>query len=300
MRHSKIITILLLLCITQQVSAIGGGGAPHEDITHRKGFLRLDIIERFVLDYLGYLRTLYGNHFLELVEINPKATNAAIMNITGYFIYILEFLYIAALLVIGVYLLFLAGSPVGRLTAKSILPGIIAGMALTPISPHIMGILLNISGGLTHEIFSLLPGDPTRIFTEPITTLIAEFGGLNDFSAQAALPFFLFSLFLLSMNLILFVTRYIIVSIFIAIFPITLFLYCFNITRDMGRSLMEHTLIWIFSQVIVAVVLVSIYGLFLIDPLQGGVLIISGLVASLMLIITLLGSVFTFKNFLPG
>lgn len=301
MKDLILISLILVLILTQTPVAIIGERSLFEQFVLGKGALRNELLD-WVMDYTLYLKILYENHFIELLSTNPDPLESGIGHISNYLTFVMESVFISAILLIGTYILLISGSPSGRATAKSFFPGIIVGMVIIPVSPYIMKALLEISGSLTYDLISLNKVDFVRIFTEPTTYLIQEFRLINNLSMEPAMPFFLFSLFMLTMPIILLLIRYFLLVTFIALLPVTIFLYFFIPTRWAGKRIMELTLLWMFSQVSGALALISISGLilFLSPGGVGEIIVITGIAGSLALILSIALPIWFFKNFLPG
>lgn len=254
------------------------------------------------IELIESITELYRNYFISILRMNPDPKNPVISNIIDHLIYIITPLCVLFILLIGLYLLFLSGSPLGRARAKSLLPGLIVGMCLIPVSSHIMSILLDISGGLTSEVLSLGPANPAIImsmFTRPSEEyFMPHFEELTKWSFDASAPFLFFSFILNIGALLAMIIRYLAVTLFVTIFPLTIFLYSFLPTREIGGAIMEKTLLWIFLQVVEAIALISIFFIGLtISPSYVGTIL--GIAGSLMLILVPITTVGFFKKFLP-
>jgi hypothetical protein len=293
---------ILILLLVQPTIAIIEETSLFEKFILERTILRRSIIEKFFVNYLKGLKTLYANHFLELIEKNPSAFDPINRGITNSLIFILEPLCILALLVIGLYLILLSGTAWGRAFSKSLLPGLLLAILFIPLSTYIMHFLLQISDTLTAEIFSLSPQDPVKVFIEPIEYFMKEFSWLNEVSFLFSVPFVFFASSLLLFTLILFVIRFIFVTFFLMIIPLTIFLYLFIPTREFGRRLLELTLSWTFVQVIAAISLVSISSALLFLPLHilpEELKILLELAATLTFPIITIFTIIVFRNYLP-
>ena len=225
-----------------------------------------------------------------------------------YVIAVLGPVFIAAVLFSGMYLIFFSGSPATRSMIKNLLPGIIIAMILVMLSPHIMNILLYISTALTLGVITQGPPNammvllPPNQSQNPIYYFMTKFGNITWYSAEASAPFMFLAVLLLGSLLAVAVARYLIVGLFIIIFPFTIFLYLFLPSREIGRQLMEQTLKWIFLQAVEVIALLCVVTIistlspFLIED----VMVFLKLAGLLALIVVPAATIWFFRDFLPG
>ena len=161
-------------------------------------------------------------------------------NMVSGFIRILIPIYIIAVIINGIYLLFVSISPEGRMRAKSMLLKLILSMILVSVSMEIYEILVDISYSLAYSIAggsyiqtTLLPQD---IRFELIIFLIVAL--LTTVAAFIVIG--IIKLMILLMG---------------ALFPFTLFFYFFDLTKSIGATLFRYTLMAVFSPVIMAIIL---------------------------------------------
>lgn len=294
--------LLLLLFFTTPSLAISDGSSFYEKLILEEGILRKGILEKFFINHLRELENFYDAHFLELVQKNPDPLHPGNQVVINYLIIILEPFCILGLLIIGLYLILVSGTPWGRAFSKSLLPGLILAILLIPLSSYIAFIFLGISDTLTSEIFSLSPHKPDRMFTYSLDYLIQKFSKINSSSILFSLPFLFLALTLLLLPLLLFTIRYLLVNFLIVIFPVTIFLYLFVPTREMGKRVLELTISWTLVQLIAAIALVSISGILLVfsPTITQEVKVVMELAGNLTLIFLTLGTIILFRNYLPG
>jgi hypothetical protein len=223
-------------------------------------------------------------HFINLLLLNPNPMSPGVLSITKYFIALLGPVFVLATLASGIYMIFFSGSPSIRSRIKAILPGVIAAMLLVMLSPHILNVFFFLSEQLFMSIISQGPRNAMVI-------LLPDKEEINPINY-----------FILVSLLMVVIARYLLISLFVMIFPLTLFLYLFLPTRKMGKRLMEQTLIWIFLQVIEAIALVSVVTIVVIFApfLVQEVLVLLDLGALIALVVIPVASVLFFKDFLPG
>jgi hypothetical protein len=260
-------------------------------------------------DALVYdLMSICQRHFINLLLLNPNPMSPGVLSITKYFIALLGPVFILATVATGVYMIFFSGSPNIRSKIKEILPGVIAAMLLVMLSPHIMNVLFYISEQMFLGIISQAPRNamivllPAKEEINPINYFMTKFDRITWYSGEGSAPFLFISLIILISLLGVVIARYLVISLFVMIFPLTLFLYLFLPTRKMGKRLMEQTLIWIFLQVIEVITLVSVVTIVAIFApyLVQEVLILLDLGALIALVVIPIVTVLFFKDFLPG
>jgi len=158
-------------------------------------------------------------------------------------------IYVIAIIITGIYIIFLSTSPESRARAKLMLIRLIMGMAMVTTSLSIYELLLNLSEAIAGRILSgwILGGGG---------------GGLAILATLVVVSVILFfiSAWILPMlaviALISIAVRFFLVSLMAVLFPLTLFLYFFEFTRSIGQNMMRYTLMVIFTQPVQALMLV--------------------------------------------
>jgi hypothetical protein len=247
-------------------------------------------------------------HFINLLLLNPNPMSPGVLSVTKYFIALLGPVFVLATAASGIYMIFFSGSPNVRSRIKAILPGVIAAMLLVMLSPHILNLLFYISEELFLGIISQAPRNAMAILLpykeeiNPINYFMEKFDRITWYSGEGSAPFLFIALLILLSLLMVVIARYLVISLFVMIFPVTLFLYLFLPTRKMGKRLMEQTLIWTFLQVIEVIAFVSVVTVVtLFAPyLIQEVLILLDLGALITLVVVPVTAIFFFRDFLPG
>jgi len=259
-------------------------------------------------ELIAYLMDLCQRYFLFLLVLNPDPLDPITLGITKYVMAVLEPIFVLALLAAGLYLIFFSGNPDIRSKIKAWIPGVIVAMVLVMVSPHIINILFYLSRTLCSSVISQWGGDPFTVILptdksiNPIYYFMAKFQGLTWYSSEAAAPFLFIALLILGGLFTAIVARYIILSLFLMIFPLTIFLYLFLPTREVGKRLMEQTIVWTFMQVIEATAVVCIATLISIFSvyLAADVLVLLQVGGILVLIAVPVASVLYVRDFLPS
>ncbi len=303
LRMAFVLAISLCLCST--VIAFSGESAAVRVLLD---FLLRKDLQRIGDATVNYLMDQNRQDFIRIMLISPDPRSPEIMTITRYMITIMGPILIFATLFCGVYLIFFAGSPAARSMIKNMLPGIMIAMVLVMLSPYIMNVILYVSSAITLGIVTqgapnammvLLPATDSQ---NPIFYFMTKFGNITWYSAEASAPFMFLAILLLGSLLVVVVARYLVVGLFIIIFPFTIFLYLFLPSREIGRRLMEQTIKWIFLQAVEAVAALCVVTMItaLTPYLIEDVLVFLKLVGLLALVVVPVATVWFFRDFLPA
>lgn len=294
--------IVLSSCITS--AWFGELAAKHETIELE--FRGTFILLIYYLIYGTVLGTPEGRGLVEIFEnlpglilMNPPLDYDITYHIIKYFITVLEPLYVTAILITGIYLMFLSGSPQGRISARKLLPRLIASMVIVSLSFPILQLIFNVSYELSKDIIDKSPVKINEIFLETINRLVRIFTASTLTTFEGGHPFLLL-IFLLVIGMFFILTlRYILLLLFTLIFPLGIFLYTFNIGRGIGRFILEQTILWTFLQVVIALLIVVVNIGVTIFGLTGDLKTIMGITAFLVVIISPLVLMAMVRRFLP-
>ncbi|HDI73021.1 MAG TPA: hypothetical protein ENF58_02695 [Candidatus Altiarchaeales archaeon] len=235
----------------------------------------------------------------DLILMNPPLDDHLINHIIEYFITVLEPLYVMAILITGIYLMFLSGSPKGRRKAKLLFPKLIASMVIVSLTFPILQLISNVSYELSKDILDKSPVGIGRIFLDTINDLVRIFTASTLTTFEGGHLFLLFIFFMIIGIFSVLTLRYLLLLIFTLIFPIGIFLYTFNITRDIGRFIVEQTILWTFLQVIIALLIVTANMGITILGFSGDLRTIIGISTFLMVIISPIMLITMVRRFLP-
>jgi hypothetical protein len=202
------------------------------------------ITDAFLRWFFGACIRLFLWSIKGLILLNPDpASVAPLMNA---YMDLMQPVFLLSILVIGFYLIFMSGSPGGRSKAKSMFWKLLLTMILVSLSLEIFKILLAISQGLTMKVLAGVEYDSLDFSViENITFLFVQL---------LLLPVFTFTLMSIGI-------RYILVLVTAALFPITIFLYLFELPiigvmgKEIGAKLWRWTIGVIFAQVVQAIML---------------------------------------------
>jgi len=173
---------------------------------------------------------------------------------------------VLGLIISALRLLFTTLSPGERHMAKNQVIKMLAALILIPIGPYLIQLLVNI----THVIVSdFLLGD------EMLSSIGASRHGWGVMAATIAqnisigycfIQALLYILLILAIATLL--VRYVLVIVFTALFPVTLFLYLFDYTKSVGRKFMKWTLAWVFAPIFMGIW--ALIALAMAESIQGG------------------------------
>lgn len=298
-----VISVALLLVNVQAFTGESAGASKLLDFLTKKD------LKKVGESSVGEIMTMCQRYYIPLLLINPNIMNDRFLTVSDYLVALLGPVFIFAILFVGAYLVLFSGSPTTRAKIKSMLPGVFAAMVLVILSPHIMNLILYFSEnlcrgvveqGVPNSIVILLPLEGNGV--NPIDYLLEKFQTITWYSAEASFPFLFMALILLVGVLAIVIARYLIVSLFVMIFPLTVFLYLFLPSRQVGRLLMEQSIVWIFLQVIQAITLLSLTTILgvLAPFLVEEVMVILKLSGLIILVIIPVATIFFIRDFLPG
>ncbi|MBN2013766.1 MAG: hypothetical protein JW778_01160 [Candidatus Altiarchaeota archaeon] len=207
------------------------------------GIWNICIIEAIIKWFLSGL-TGFANNLKKQILWNPDPT--AVNSFVQAYLDLMQPIFTLSIIIVGFYLVFMSGSPGGRSRAKSIFWKLILAMILTSLSTEIYVTLLNISEGISSRaIAGVTDGSIHFSFLENLT-----------FVAVKILLNFVFILTMISIGM-----RHVLVLVTAALFPLTIFLYLFDLPligamgRETGAKLFRWTIGVIFAQTIQAIML---------------------------------------------
>ena len=208
---------------------------------------RINAIKYEVYDNLPY-------HLSKKLDV----TDPQIAGISGYFIRIILPLYVTAILLTGMYLIFFSGSPHGRSRAKYMLRNLILGMFLVSMSIPIMQLLQGASATLVESILAQGPLNIGFIYKKGIDYLNYRTADFMWSNIAVAIPFILTSLFLAAGLFMMLAIRYFMIIFLTAFFPCIIFLSMFGPTRNIGNTLVKQLFFWSFLPAGYALALITI------------------------------------------
>ncbi len=238
--RKKIISILLICMILLSGTTFAEELTEEDEDSWRNAPARLVY---WFFSKLDPTSNFFSSKLLYLIKINPDPDSVAPM--VESYIQLIFPLFMLILVVTGAYLIFMSGSPAGRSHAKSMFWKTLLSMVLVSYSLEIIKIMMAISTAITTKILA------------GVTEGALSFGASDilEFYILLGLTYGFFIIFaLVSVGM-----RYILTLMLIALFPITIFLYFFEIpligflSKEMGVKLWNLTIKAIFAQVAQAI-----------------------------------------------
>lgn len=199
----------------------------------------------------------FCNNLIAFILLDPPLQNAVVIGLLNYFIFLLQPLYGIAILLTGMYMLFVVGSPRGRARAKSTLIRLIIGIGLITLTLPIIQFILQITHSINSFLFSFVPDLDTNIFRIGIIFFTNYFFTITFFEPMVGVPFLFLSLMLPIAVLVVLAMRYFMIILFTVFFPFTVLLYSFYPTKKMGGMIIKQTFLWAMVPIIDSLVLIS-------------------------------------------
>lgn len=197
----------------------------------------------------------------ELIFANGDA-NPVIEGRVNFFIQLLAPFYLLAFLLLAIYLMFISSSPEGRARAKGSLLRLILSVAFVIFTIPIVQAFLDVSLYITNFIINTNSGN-MEIALKVLRTCVDHMWDTIKWKMPylafwAMLFIFLFSIILFSTPFIIIGMRYFMILVFTMLFPIGIFLYSIHFTQRLGKSIIRQTILWIFIQPLMAIILAVI------------------------------------------
>ncbi len=218
---------------------------------------RMLFMFRSTQEILKLSKTTYGG-FENFLLVNPSFSDPRIATMTSYTISILEPLYVTAIILLGIYIIFISGSPLGRAKAKASLIKLILSMILISVSPAILQLLLSMSNGLSQNILSLAPANFLEMHEETTANFARMTQNVGVGNVNLGVLFIMFSYLLTLGAFLSLIARYFLVIVLGILFPVSIFLFGFSLTRDIGKALLAMLFFCVFLSVSFSVTLVAV------------------------------------------
>jgi hypothetical protein len=189
---------------------------------------------------------------------DPQPGSPEINGLSRYFISFLEPLYVMAILLTGIYLLFFSGTPQGRVRAKGMLISLIVGMVVISVSTYLIQLLFNTSNSLTRNILGQGPLDVGFTYRKAVDYLNYRAIDFMWTNVLLGMPFMLLSFLITAGIFIMLAARYFFLIFLIILFPLAIFLTLFPLTKTAGNILLRQLIFWAFLPAAYALMLVTI------------------------------------------
>ena len=222
-----------------------------------------DMLSRVILFIFMYFmiedEDMFYNNIEEGVMSNPSLS-PGVENVLGIFIGMLQPIYILAIVMTALYLLFMQSSIEGRAKAKSLLSKLIVSLTVISLSLPILTASMAVSESLTGTILNLVDLEMIQeILHDGLYgswCLMTRLGILHS-ELAAAFYVILFSLGMWGPYMVVGLRHIMLVFLFM-LFPISITLYSFSLSRGIGRRMLELTIVLLFIQVFMAVTVLAI------------------------------------------
>ena len=202
---------------------------------------------------------MFYNNIEEGVMSNP-VLSPGVENVVGIFIGMLQPIYILAIVLTALYLLFAQSSIEGRVKAKALLSRLIVSLAIISLSLPILTASIAISEGLTGTILNLVNLDMIReVMHDGIYGAWCLMTRLGVLHSELSVAFYsiLFSLGMWGPYMVIGLRHIMLVFLFM-LFPISITLYSFGLSRGIGRRMLELTIVFLSLQALMAVTVLAI------------------------------------------
>ncbi|OYT27687.1 MAG: hypothetical protein B6U97_00805 [Candidatus Altiarchaeales archaeon ex4484_96] len=243
----------------------------------------------------------------EFILMNPSPQHPVVLDIIRFFVSLLQPFYVLAISITGFYLIFVSSSPAGRNKAKSTLIKLVFSLVIISLTPQVMTIALYTTENITSSILGQADiSYYTYALNEAMNTLQWIHLWASLINIEMGYYSFLPPFFIVWGTYVMLTLRFIAVLLWIVMFPLAVFLYSFTFTKNIGRNMLEQTILWssmqIFNALLVAVAAIGMIskepGFMHIQALISGIdiILIAG-VFSLVVAPALM--LIWFRNFLP-
>jgi len=182
-----------------------------------------------------------------------------IVNLVEFFTHLMIPFYTLVISATAFYLIFASGSIVGRARAKATLIKLVIAIVVTIFAIPIMQLLLDISRTVSHIVMGFADiGLAGQLMIATSTAFSDYLLWLFMASYWSGFPLFMIFATLSVGMFVLLTLRFYMIILWTVLFPFTVVMYSFHLTRRMGVAMMEQTFQWIFMQVLVSFLLISI------------------------------------------
>jgi hypothetical protein len=252
-RKQEIFLLLTILLFLASIIAYAAAPPTETVDTGDSGFLLdlfLGVVKAVAEKVFGFvgsiiaaqLNILLGAYkFMILWNPNPNDIKYIASQIIGLFVPV----YVIALIVVGIYFIFVATDPASRARAKDTLMKLIFSMVIVTLSIEIYGVFLDVSLALSKAVLS-------DVYFDSGNAALGIFGTVAIASGNTIPIFFVLVLIVAGISVAI---RHVMVYFMAVLFPLTIFLYFFDFTREAGSKLLRHTFMSIFTQVVQAFML---------------------------------------------
>ncbi len=268
--------ILALLILIQSVSAVWlifAGAQILIDLAKALAEFATEMAQRYFIASI-MTQVIYSplmkavDDLPKLILLNPDimvegeggfVRNPLVENMVNFMLTIIVPFYIFGIASTSFYLMFVSGSPMGRARAKSGLLKLLVSIPLALGSIEIVQFFIDISEYLTAFILSSTNLEfGLQMLKANIAFFRANLYTWVGFGWWPAMRHFSNVLMMGGPIFVAIFMRYFSIILMTIMFPLTIFMYAFRYSQKMGSALFKLTFWWIFSQVMMAIILVGI------------------------------------------
>ena len=129
-------------------------------------------------------------------------------------------------------------------------------MVAVSLSMPILRLMFQLSNAFCKDLIDKSGVPTSALFTETLGDLVRMFAASAATSYDAGYVFLMAVFGIAVGTLTLLALRYLVLVAFTLVFPLAIFLYTFSISRNVGRFMLEQTILWTGVQAIITVALV--------------------------------------------
>jgi len=266
MKIKRYLTVILILGIAGILIINTTGGAhktPAEIFKSKFPKFSVHLIKRILYsliaaDYATEYLYILTNNLETFILMNPPPNNPIILDVIRFFVSLLQPFYILAIVITGFYLILLSSSPSGRTKAKSTILKLIISLTLISLTPYILKILFFLTKNIAE---SILAQSNVEYFKFAFNAVIDKLKLAHQVAALINIEFGYYTFLPMFLTVwgiyIILILRYMALILWIIFFPVAIFLYSFNFTKNIGRNILEQTILWSFLQVFNALIIAT-------------------------------------------
>lgn len=178
-------------------------------------------------------------------QIYPLESGSVFSGIIKLVLQMLIPFYSIMLIVNGIMFVWSSENPAIRAQTKERIMKLTIGMVACSMAPVIFQTMLEIELLMVGMVLDQVAGSGAQ-------AVVLLLGAIVWFIIPAAIPVLLVALFFMIAPFLILAVRYIIVQLLAALFPITIFLYSIDYTKNIGAKLVRISVMWTFMPLVIA------------------------------------------------
>ncbi|VVB54759.1 Uncharacterised protein [uncultured archaeon] len=184
-------------------------------------------------------------------QVQPRPM---VLVLVGTLIMVLYPIYVVLLLLAGFSFIISADDPQQRNMAKERFYKLVISMILVSLSPVIFQLFLNLEVALVEAVFGMISAEVNNMTALSGVTIFATIAMIIGASFVQTSIGATFALIVIAVIVVMGI-RYLMTTVLGCMFPVTLFCYFWEPTRNFGRGFVTKTMMWIFIPVVQSVFL---------------------------------------------